>query len=301
MSRMMDSCIVADFEWAVTPHPAGRGERFYYLNEILSVGAVRLTRTGEISERFYALVRPDEPDYLYPVILSSLRLDRQALREADAFPEVYRAFHAFVGDCPVYTWGGADRSALTQNLSVKGHGAEDVCPVPTMRDIQPFIAKALELRPPYPSLAATLSSLSLNTEENRHNALSDAEDTARLLAYLEQREEGRIRSLFADGSGAGTSEPVCTTAVGAFRQAKKRRLSCPVCGDRLGTGMWYVLNGTEQIGVCSCERDGKFLCLLNAAEENGAFNVNEAFVPFTDEEQRRRYENARRAARNRYR
>ena len=168
-------------------------------------------------------------------------------------------------------------------------------------DNQPFIAKALELRPPYPSLAATLSSLSLNTEENRHNALSDAEDTARLLAYLEQREEGRIRSLFADGNGAGTSEAVCTTAVGAFRQAKKRRLSCPVCGDRLGTGMWYVLNGTEQIGVCSCERDGKFLCLLNAAEENGAFNVSEAFVPFTDEEQRRRYENARRAARNRYR
>lgn len=304
-----DYCIIADFEWAVTPHAAGRGDRFFYLNEILSAGAVKFDKSGCVVGRFYALVRPDEPEYLYPIILSSLRLDRAELAAADDFPTVYEEFLAFADGLPIYTWGGADRSALTQNLAAKGKGAADAASVPAMHDIQPFIARSLELRMPYPSLASTLSMLSLNEEGKRHNALSDAEDTALILSCLEAAHPGHCASLFAensviDGSAFHLSEETSadpsTQMTDAFRQAKKRKLSCPECGACLGTGVWYPLGENEQITVCSCEHDGKFLCILQCMKENGSFAVHEKMFPFTDDAQRRRYETARRAARRRF-
>ena len=113
----MKHCIIADFEWCVTPHPTG--DRFQYFNEILSVGAVRVDEEGRIVDRFYSLVLPECAAYLHPVILSSLRLSRDALAAAPAFPEVFRQFLTFVGGTRIFTWGCADRSALLQNLRMK--------------------------------------------------------------------------------------------------------------------------------------------------------------------------------------
>ena len=86
----MKQCIIADFEWCVTPHPTG--DRFQYFNEILSAGAVRVDETGIITDRFYALIRPECAEYLHPVVLSSLRLDRRALADAQPFSEVFQQF-----------------------------------------------------------------------------------------------------------------------------------------------------------------------------------------------------------------
>lgn len=220
----MKQCIIADFEWCVTPHP--HGSHFQYFNEILSAGAVRIDETGTVLDRFYMLIRPLDPEFVHPVILNALRLDRTDLAKAPDFRTFLSAFRAFVcvspdrdttgmqdGSCittltetepglpPVIcTWGSADRAALLQNLRVKGgYTAENAAKLlPPMRDLQPILCRAADIRQPYPGLASLLSVLGLeNTGAGRHNALSDAEDTARIAAHFAGEAPSLIAPLFA--------------------------------------------------------------------------------------------------------
>ncbi len=319
---MMKQCILADFEWCVTPHP--HGGRFQYFNEILSAAAVRIDEAGCVLDTYYTLIRPEDPGYVHPVILASLKLDRAALAAAPTFGEFFERFCAFVTADPTYvspvmapvcTWGAADRAALLQNLRTKGGYTAEDAPhaLPLMRDLQPSLCRAAELRQPYPSLASLLHTLHLDTQsDNRHNALSDAMDTARIAAYFMSRDETRaaVAPLFfspelplippirEDINGDMTAPPAAQPQT-ALRRAKKERILCPVCSRPIGCGTWFPVSETELLSLCSCETDGKFLCSLRAeAAPNGApaVTVRRELLPYLDA-QKTRYAHARRAAR----
>ncbi|MBR5870002.1 MAG: hypothetical protein IKZ09_03115 [Clostridia bacterium] len=310
---MMKQCIIADFEWCVTPHPTG--DRFQYFNEILSAGAVRIDETGTVIDRFYALIRPESAEYLHPVVLTSLRLDRSALSEAQSFSEVFRRFLAFVGNTRVFTWGCADRSALVQNLRMKaGYSAEQAgAAAPQMRDLQPLLSRGAGISPPYPSLAAVLSALSIKNE-NRHNAMADAEDTARIVCALYQKDPALIAQLFAGcpqsaaPSATGVPSPKAEeeaplptfrTPGEALNDARRHPRSCPVCRTPIGVGTWIRASKTEILTLCSCEEDGRFLCSVTAAQNpEGRFCAHAVLSAF-EGAPKAAYEAARRAARMR--
>lgn len=310
----MKQCIIADFEWCVTPHPTG--DRFQYFNEILSAGAVRIDETGEVIDRFYALVRPECAEYLHPVVLSSLRLRRDALAAAPDFSEVFRQFLAFVGNTRVYTWGCADRSALVQNLRIKAdYPAEKAgAAAPQMRDLQPILSRGAGISPPYPSLAAVLSALRIKNE-NRHNAMADAEDTAQIVSVLYSRDPALSAPLFAgipqqssDAHPASRQIPLTDaeppaaayrTPGEALNEARRQPCSCPVCCAPIGVGTWIRASKTEIMTLCSCETDGRFLCTVNAVQTpEGTFRADTALSAF-DGDSKTRYESVRRAARMR--
>ena len=310
----MKQCIIADFEWCVTPHPTG--DRFQYFNEILSAGAVRIDETGTVIDRFYTLVRPECAEYLHPVVLSSLRLRREALASAPDFSEVFRQFLAFAANSRIYTWGCADRSALVQNLRIKAHySAEQAgAAAPQMRDLQPILSRGAGISPPYPSLAAVLSALQIKNE-NRHNAVADAEDTARIVSVLYRRNPTLSAPLFAGIQQQSpvtvpaarqvfpddTEEPaaIYRTPGEALNEARRQPRSCPVCHAPVGVGTWIRASKTEIMTLCSCEADGRFLCTANAVQTpEGAFTFETAVRPFEGGE-KARYEAVRRAARMR--
>ena len=301
----MKQCIIADFEWCVTPHPTG--DRFQYYNEILSAGAVRIDETGAIIDRFYSLIRPERADYLHPVILSSLRLDRQALAAAPAFPEVFRQFLAFVGNTRVFTWGCADRSALIQNLCMKASFSREKADAaaPQMRDLQPILSRGAGISPPYPSLASVLNTLSIKSE-NRHNAMADAEDTAQIVSLLCGRDPMLCAPLFSGSTAAGQPQKPSTASESSasFRTpgeslnaARRHARLCPVCQGSIGVGTWIRVSKTEIVTLCCCETDGRFLCTVTAAEnEDGTFTAGDSITPF-EGPQKARYEAVRRSAR----
>lgn len=304
----MKQCIIADFEWCVTPHPTG--DRFQYYNEILSAGAVRIDETGAVIDRFYSLIRPENADYLHPVVLSSLRLSRDALASAPDFTDVFEQFLAFTGDVRIYTWGCADRSALLQNLRMKaGCSAEKAsASAPQMRDLQPILSRGAGIAPPYPSLAAVLTALHLSGD-NRHNAMADAEDTARIVSVLYARDPSLISSLFSSVSTGKTvsgTEPAQPSEEGqssfrtpgeALNDARRKNRFCPICHAPAGVGTWIRASKTEILTLCSCETDGRFLCTVNAHETAvGTYTTQDTLTAF-EGPQKARYEAARRAAR----
>ncbi|MBQ7300061.1 MAG: hypothetical protein IJW77_09480 [Clostridia bacterium] len=306
----MKHCIIADFEWCVTPHPTG--DRFQYFNEILSVGAVRVDEEGRIVDRFYSLVLPECAAYLHPVILSSLRLSRDALAAAPAFPEVFRQFLTFVGGTRIFTWGCADRSALLQNLRMKaGYSAEKAgAEAPQMRDLQPLLSRGAGISPPYPSLAAVLAMLHIRNE-NRHNAMADAEDTARIVSVLAAKDPTLVAPLFA-GSQNVSAAPIpppsapdteetrtYRTPGEALNEARRLPRRCPVCRAPIGVGTWIRVSREEIATLCSCETDGRFLCTVSAVQTaDSTYTAHDVLEPFAAAA-RARYEGARRAARMR--
>ena len=308
----MKQCIIADFEWCVTPHPTG--DRFQYFNEILSAGAVRIDETGTVIDRFYALIRPECAEYLHPVVLSSLRLSREALSAAEPFSAVFGQFLSFVGNTRIFTWGCADRSALLQNLRIKaGYSAEKAgSAAPQMRDLQPLLSRGAGISPPYPSLAAVLGALSVKNE-NRHNAMADAEDTAQIVRILYQKDPALISSLFAAGSAVqspisdSTEAPqndadlptTFRTPGEALNDARRHPRVCPVCHTPVGVGTWIRASKTEIMTLCSCEEDGRFLCTVTAAETPDARFYANAVITAFDGAPKAAYEAARRAARMR--
>lgn len=301
----MKQCIIADFEWCVTPHPTG--DRFQYFNEILSAGAVRIDESGAVIDRFYSLIRPESAEYLHPVILSSLRLDRTALAAAPSFSEVFRQFLCFVGNTRIFTWGCADRSALIQNLCMKASFSREKADTaaPQMRDLQPILSRGAGISPPYPSLAAVLNTLSIKSE-NRHNAMADAEDTAQIVSLLYRRDPMLCAPLFSGSTTAAQPQNVlsssassgsCRTPGESLNLARRKARLCPVCHGPIGVGTWIRVSKTEIVTLCCCETDGRFLCTVTAAEnEDGTFTAGDAITPF-EGPQKARYEAARRSAR----
>ena len=303
----MKQCIIADFEWCVTPHPTG--DRFQYYNEILSAGAVRIDETGSVIDRFYSLIRPENAAYLHPVVLSSLRLSRDSLADAPEFGEVFALFLSFVGETRIFTWGCADRSALLQNLRMKaGCSAEKAGAItPQMRDLQPVLSRGAGIAPPYPSLAAVLTVLHL-PGDNRHNAMADAEDTARIVSVLFSRDPALVSPLFTTAPSAqpvsGGEFPQPTEEQTSFRtpgealnDARRKPRFCPVCHAPAGVGTWIRASRTEILTLCSCETDGRFLCTVSASETaGGTYIAHDTLTAFAGSE-KARYEAARRAAR----
>lgn len=322
----MNQCIIADFEWCVTPHPMG--EHFQYFNEILSAGAVRIDETGTVSDRFYTLIRPLSPEYLHPVILRALRLERAELASAPDFPTFCAAFRAFMSSSSsermpvICTWGCADRSALLQNIRIKGGCDPEHADLllSSMRDLQPLLCRAAGMHQPYPGLSSLLSHLQLETG-SRHNALSDAEDTARIAAYLAAQSQSVLAPLFSDthdrqavrtaaddspdnAPGADDTEPKNRILTPDFARpaevwnhVRSTRLSCPVCRRPIGTGTWIRVNPDEKMTLCSCETDGRFLCSVRLqAGKEGTFSAALTLAPF-EEPHKARYEAARRAER----
>ena len=311
-SVTMKQCIIADFEWCVTPHPTG--DRFQYFNEILSAGAVRIDETGTVTDRFYALIQPECAEYLHPVVLSSLRLQRDDLARAESFSEVFCRFLAFVGNTRVFTWGCADRSALLQNLRMKaGYPAEKAgSTAPQMRDLQPLLSRGAGISPPYPSLAAVLAALSIKSE-NRHNAMADAEDTAHIVRTLYQKDPALTAPLFAASVGGSAQPSVPPESVGeqedperptlfrtpgeALNDARRHPRVCPVCHTPVGVGTWIRASKTEIMTLCSCETDGRFLCTVTASQTPDMRFCARAVISTFDGPPKAAYEAARRAAR----
>ncbi len=306
----MKDCIIADFEWCVTPHPTP-GDYFFYFNEILSAGAVRLNDAGRITDRFYRLIRPENADFVHPIVLDALHLEREELASAKDFSSFYAAFLAFIGDTPVYAWGCADQSALNQNLRVKApHLPRSGDGSIKLLDLQPMLCRGYGRSMPYPGLAALLAEAGLTSDKLRHNSLSDAEDTARIAAALLARDPETVAQLFTpkgrredrrartEARAEELRMRTYETPSAALMASRKHRLFCPSCKRALGIGTWLTPDGDTAMALCACERCGKFICETRAVKnEDGRYGASPSLSAF-EGEQKDRYIAARREQRN---
>lgn len=276
--------IVFDLEW----DQGCGGEPF---NEILQIGAVRLTALGgRISGTFNAYVRPAVHKRLSPRA-KKLPDAALSLTACTDFSAVYADFLAWCGpDREFAAWGNQDLKVLEENAA-------------RWQLAEPPAEHCLDLQAAFGRTVGSDRQLSLEWAAaycripdcfSFHNALHDALYTAlvgdwiapdALLPPPAAPDPAEVLSF-----SAAVYPPQPRVKLGPFPTAKDllssrraRRVPCPVCGQLCTVSVWYPCH-TQQYGTFSCPEHGRFPCRVTLVQlTDGSWRGRRSVPPLTEE------------------
>ena len=156
--------------------------------EIIEIGAYRLTGEGEVTGSFQAFVRPIVHPMLSPFCRELTGITQPQVNSADKWPEVHDDFLDFIGyyDDEEYllcAWGGWDAKQLAKDSRL--HGLDDDWTAPSI-DCKRQYARIKRLKKPY-GLAKSLRLEGYEWEGDQHRAIDDARNLVKLFgAYLDE-------------------------------------------------------------------------------------------------------------------
>ena len=204
--------IVIDLEMCMV-QKTYRSKRFPCATEIIQIGAVMLDEANEIVSEFCSYVKPE-----HGVINNYIRrltgICQKDVKPANPLGEVIREMWDWIGDQEVIfiSWSDTDYYQLKKELHLKG---VDIKEVALLTDPCNWIdyQKVFETRFKFGrvfSLKDALFFVELDPDGRLHDGLSDAINTARLIATLENNPEkmflaDRIRKQEQDAAHFGTS------------------------------------------------------------------------------------------------
>lgn len=180
------SYIVFDLEWNQSPK-GKRGENPKIPFEIIEIGAVKLNRDREITDKFHRLVRPMIYKKIHFRTKEIIGVDMKALENGDFFYQVIKEFLQWCGEDPMFcTWGAMDLTELQRNM--KYYGQLNLLKGPLRYyDVQKLFSIAYEDGKSRKGLEYAIDFLQLEKTRDFHRALSDAYYTANILALIEER------------------------------------------------------------------------------------------------------------------
>ncbi|MCT7328021.1 3'-5' exonuclease [Ralstonia mojiangensis] len=153
--------------------------------QIIEVGAVWATTTGEILDTFQRFVRPVANPVLTPFCTALTGICQADVDGASTFPDVAEALHAFVAHhrqpgAMWASWGAWDSKQLLKDSA--RHGIAPPIDLPHLNAKRLFakvrhIGKAV-------GMAKACELVGLQLEGTHHRALDDALNVARLLPWV---------------------------------------------------------------------------------------------------------------------
>ena len=187
--------IVFDLEWNQCPYGKGR-EVTDLPFEIIDIGALKLSRDGQILDTFHCFVRPAVYKRLHYRTRQVIGIREKELEDGLPFPEAARAFLSFCGgDYLLCTWGDQDIYELERNLSF--YHMDGLLPGPLFfGDVQKFFSIAYESRVKRRALESAAAFLHLPETLTYHRAFDDAAYTAQILRKIP--EEVIVRHFSVD-------------------------------------------------------------------------------------------------------
>ena len=105
--------LIVDLEWNGAWSKRAHG----YFNEIIEIGAVRLTETMEETGRFHAVIRPQVSKKLSTIVTDLTNITEEELSDGTSFYKAMAGLRRFAGegDRVLVTWSTTDLSVLMEN------------------------------------------------------------------------------------------------------------------------------------------------------------------------------------------
>lgn len=152
--------------------------------EIIEVGAVWASASGEALDTFQAFVRPVERPSLTAFCMALTGIVQASVDAAAPWPAVAGALAAFARRHPGEawgSWGGYDERQIGRDCA--RHGVAHPLGGRRHRNIKSEFARARSMRPV--GMAEALALAGLDLQGRHHRALDDALNLARLLPALQ--------------------------------------------------------------------------------------------------------------------
>ena len=103
--------VIFDLEW----NGGYSHKRDKIFNEVIEIGAVKLSESLEIIDKFSMLIKPQVNKRITRNIQNLTHIRNEDLKTANTFGHVYKMFGKFVKDCVLMSWGEVDIITLTDN------------------------------------------------------------------------------------------------------------------------------------------------------------------------------------------
>ncbi|MBR5539895.1 MAG: exonuclease domain-containing protein [Clostridia bacterium] len=164
--------VILDLEW----NGAYCDKLGGYFNEIIEIGAVRLSEDKRIEERFDAYIRPVVSCKLTRLVTNLTGITDDQVRHGVSFGQAMEDLHRFIGeDAVVMTWSNTDLTVLMENCRYFYHN-ERIPFLSSYVDLQSYAQTRLGLGTAQQVALGKLAELlQLNSEEMElHHAIDDS-------------------------------------------------------------------------------------------------------------------------------
>ncbi len=262
--------IVMDMEWN---QPYSKSKKYpggvELRGEIIQIGAVKLNRRLKIVDSFDEAVRPIFYKRINRHVKEITGITDDAVRECDRFPAVFERFKKFCGkDFCIVTWGTDDMPMLIDNLLAHGIDPDTL---PKHYNLQMIFNLQITHESRQWSLDDAIDYLGIAKNERPHNALFDAESTARIAAAIDFKKG--IENYDAFGSVNGVKTTVFdgfSSMRAAMNDKRVNFTACPVCKNVLSpasvTGSKY-----KKSTVCRCREHGEFIYHVSVYKKDDCY------------------------------
>lgn len=175
--------IVIDLEWNQSPQ-GKEGEVKNLPFEIIEIGAVKLDEGRNKLETFREIIFPHVYKEIHFRTKEIIHIDMKELKHGDSFQNVIRRFFQWCGkDYYFCTWGPSDLTELQRNMEYY-HINCYINSVLPYYDVQKLFSLNYEGKKNPRALESAVDYLKLEKKQEFHNALSDAEYTAKIFQVL---------------------------------------------------------------------------------------------------------------------
>ncbi|MBE6681442.1 MAG: exonuclease domain-containing protein [Ruminococcaceae bacterium] len=252
-------------------------------NEIIQIGAVKLSENLEKTGVFECIIKPVSLTSMNRMIKQLTGITDEMIDKGESFEAAINRFREFCGDdFVILIWGYDDIRILKSNLMF--HGL-DITWVPANYNLQMMFSSQENLERRQYSLSFALEHFEIEPSEKLHDALNDAEYTAMVCEKLNIRE-GISNYKLMPSKETNDTKNSDVLIKRKFRYIRYRddiwhngfivRPVCPCCGEKMRyekpkrIGLWKI--NIE----ANCEKDGDFMVALKISETpQGTFSVNQ--------------------------
>ncbi len=242
-------------------------------NEIIQIGAVKLSENCERMGSFECIIKPVSFTSMNRVIKQLTGITDEMIDKGESFEGAIERFKSFCGDdFVILIWGCDDVRIIRNNL--KFHGIDDKW-LPQGYNLQMMFCAQENLEKRQYSLSHALEHFEIEIDERLHDALNDAEYTAMVCEKLDLKKGIELIKLSPSGE-TKKSKNANVLVKRKFRYIRNRediwqngfivRPLCPYCGEKMKfekpkrIGLWRIhLEG-------HCEKDGDFMTVLKISE-----------------------------------
>lgn len=219
-------------------------------NEIIEIGAIKLSRTMKELARFKVYVKPSIYKVLNPKICEMTGIKEEDLKEGVSFKEALEGLAGFVEeDSIICSWAKDDIAELIRNADY--HNCSSMDWLKEYIDLQEYCTKVLAEKKSI-SLKNALNRLRVKVfEQELHDALNDAVYTAEVFRRI---YNDRAVKSFIIKDIINMPSIMIRDYKDFTLEESKTELKCPKCGYEIDLEYPLKLFKWRFIGLGNCER-----------------------------------------------
>ncbi|GEM_PF-6976927 len=187
-------------------------------HEIIEIGAVKIDEHFQVVDRFCSYVRPRYNTKIHWSVAKLTGIKAETLRDADYLEQVLPRFVSWLGEGTVlmYAWSDSDHAQIERECGYKQLWTPETRQAFShWTDFQKVFTKSVGYRNAI-SLSKAVEYMGLGFDGIKHDALSDAENCARLLILMQNEKEYLKRR--ASFPPEPVRKPVCPVTEGGPEQ-----------------------------------------------------------------------------------